>query len=163
MKVKGIIDEDFCNYKKPSMYIAFPNCSFKCDKECGRAVCQNGALAKEKNIDIDINEIITRYINNPITKSLVCGGLEPFDNFNDLIQLISNFRKLTNDDIVIYTGYNEDEIWDKVEKIIIYPNIIIKFGRFIPDDIEYFNEDLGVNLASKNQYVVRFANENNTK
>lgn len=163
MKVKGIIDEDFCNYKKPSMYIAFPNCSFKCDKECGRAVCQNSALAKEKNIDIDINEIIIRYINNPITKSLVCGGLEPFDNFDDLIQLISNFRNFTNDDIVIYTGYNEDEIWDKVEKIIIYPNIIIKFGRFIPDDIEYFNEDLGVNLASKNQYVVRFANENNTK
>ena len=39
MLVKGIIDEDFVNYKKPSMYIAMPNCSFKCDKDCGRAVC----------------------------------------------------------------------------------------------------------------------------
>ena len=41
MLVKGIIDEDFINYKKPSMYIASSKCSFKCDKECGRAVCQN--------------------------------------------------------------------------------------------------------------------------
>lgn len=163
MKIKGLIDEDFCNYKKPSMYIAFPNCSFKCDKECGRAICQNSALVKEKNIDIDINKIIIRYINNPITKAIVLGGLEPFDSFDELFELILSFRKFTNDDIVIYTGYYENEILDKIKKIIIYPNIIIKFGRFIPNDEEYFNNDLGVKLASKNQYVVRFSNENNNK
>ena len=54
MKIKGLIDEDWVNYKKPSMYIAFPRCSFKCDKECGRQVCQNSALANEKNIEIII-------------------------------------------------------------------------------------------------------------
>ena len=41
MFVKGIIDEDFVNYKKPVMYIAFPCCSFKCDKENGARYCQN--------------------------------------------------------------------------------------------------------------------------
>lgn len=156
MKIKGLIDEDFCNYKKPSMYIAFPNCSFKCDKECGRAVCQNSALTKEKNIDIDIKKIVDRYINNSITKAIVCAGLEPFDSWEDLQCLISEIRHKTNDDIVIYTGYYENEILDKIKKIIIYPNIIIKFGRFIPNDEEYFNDDLGVKLASKNQYTVRY-------
>ena len=33
--------EDFTNYKKPSMYIAFPSCTFKCEGECGQKICQN--------------------------------------------------------------------------------------------------------------------------
>ena len=41
MILKGLIDEDFVNYKKPAMVLEFPYCSFKCDKECGRQVCQN--------------------------------------------------------------------------------------------------------------------------
>jgi len=45
MKIVNLIDEDFCQYKKPSMFIGFPTCSFKCDKECGRPICQNSALA----------------------------------------------------------------------------------------------------------------------
>ena len=68
MKIKGLVDEDFTNYKKPSMFIIFPKCTWKCDKECGRAVCQNGALAKIPTYDISIEDIVKRYINNPITK-----------------------------------------------------------------------------------------------
>ena len=68
MKIRGLIDEDFTNYKKPSMFIIFPKCTWKCDKECGRAVCQNGALAKSPIYDISIEDIVKRYTNNPITK-----------------------------------------------------------------------------------------------
>jgi len=35
MIIKGLIDEDFVNYKKPSMTIMMPYCTFKCDKEYG--------------------------------------------------------------------------------------------------------------------------------
>lgn len=157
MKIKGLVDEDFVNYKKPSMYIAFPRCSFKCDKECGRQVCQNSALANEKNIDIALDKIIDRYITNPITKALVCGGLEPFDSWEDLQCLILNFRYYSNDDIVIYTGYYEEEIEEeKMDWLMAYGPIIIKYGRFIPNDKEYFNDELGVKLASRNQYTVRY-------
>ena len=31
MVVKGIVDEDFVNYKVPSMTIMFPYCDFKCE------------------------------------------------------------------------------------------------------------------------------------
>lgn len=157
MKIKGIIDEDFINYKKPSMYIAFPKCSFKCNKECGRAICQNSALVKEKDIEISINKIINRYVNNPITKSIVCGGLEPLDSWDDLQCLIVNLRYFSNDDIVIYTGYNERELSkDKIDFFEAYAPIIVKYGRYIPDRDSYFNEELGVKLASKNQYAVRY-------
>ena len=132
MLIKGLIDEDFTNYKKPSMYIAFPFCTFKCDKEAGCSICQNSQLTKEPDIDISIIEIVSRYVKNPITKAVVIGGLEPFDS-RLLLNLIKEFRKYTDDDIVIYTGYTEEELKDhswtlypsEYEKILQYKNIII--------------------------------------
>ena len=157
MKLKGIIEEDFVQYKKPSMFLIFPKCSFKCDKECGRPICQNGALANSEEIEIDIKQdIIWKYMDNPITEAIVCGGLEPFDSWEDLKCLIMNLRYYTPDDIVIYTGYREYEVSrEKIEWLELYGNIIIKFGRFIPDQPRRYDEILGVNLASNNQYAKR--------
>lgn len=157
MKLKGIIEEDFVQYKKPSMFLIFPKCSFKCDKECGRPICQNGALANSEKIEVDIKQdIIWKYMDNPITEAIVCGGLEPFDSWEDLKCLIMNLRYYTPDDIVIYTGYREYEVSrEKIEWLELYGNIIIKFGRFIPDQPSRYDEILGVNLASNNQYAKR--------
>lgn len=80
MKIKGIIDEDFLNYKKPSMYIAFPKCTFKCDKENKCQLCQNSDLVKKPDIEISVKNLVKRYLENPITKAIVCCGLEPIDS-----------------------------------------------------------------------------------
>lgn len=152
ISLKGLVDEDLANYKKPSMYIIFPNCTFK----CGRANCQNSALAHEEKVEIDIEYLVQRYLNNPITKAIVCGGLEPMDSFEELLSLIQEIRKYSNDDIVIYSGYEEDEVLDKINQLIRFSNIIIKFGRYIPEEEPYFNEELGVTLIGKNQYTVRY-------
>ena len=159
MLVKNLIDEDFINYKKPSMFIIFPFCSFKCERESGVACCQNSSLAKSPNIYISTGDVIKRYIENPITKAIVCGGLEPFDSWNDLFELITLMREKTNDEFVIYTGYNEDEIADKIRVLSKIPNIIIKFGRFIPNGGEKFDEILGVKLQSTNQYAKEISDE----
>ena len=154
MKIKGLIDEDFVNYKKPSMVIMFPKCSFKCDKDCGEQVCQNSILATSTEIDIDEKELIKRYLQNSLTSAIVCSGLEPFDSFQDLENLIkiTRYDYHCNDDIVIYTGYNKEEIKDKIETLSSYENIIIKFGRFIPHQNFHYDEVLGIKLASDNQY-----------
>lgn len=162
MLVKGIIDEDFINYKKPSMYIATPKCSFKCDKECGCAVCQNSELALARGHNIGIRALVKRYLTNPITKAIVISGLEPFDSPELLYELVLGFREVgCLDDIVIYTGYTEKELTldDSGRQEVAtynwlrhYPNIYIKFGRFIPDQESHYDEVLGVKLASDNQY-----------
>ena len=151
MIIKGIQEEDFINYKKPSMFISFSSCTWKCEKECGRKVCQNGTLATTPNINIGVKTIVNKYINNPITKSIVCGGLEPFDTFDDLLQLIVYLRESTDDDIVIYTGYYKEEIQGYIETIAVFPNIVVKFGRYIPNQKSHYDEVLGVYLASSNQ------------
>ena len=152
MKVKGVIFEDFVNYKKPSMTIEFPMCDWKCERDCGEQVCQNGTLATLPDIEIDTHDLINSYINNDITKSIVCLGLEPMDTYSDLLEFISEFRKVSNDDIVIYTGYTEEEVNDKIEFLKKYKNIIVKFGRYIPGQKIHYDKILGVNLASNNQY-----------
>lgn len=157
MIIKQLLDEDFVNYKKPSMFIGFSSCSWKCDKECGMQVCQNSALASSKIKDIGLKTIVNRYINNPITSSIVCGGLEPFDTWDDLYGLITYLRVSTQDDIVIYTGYYKEEIEEYIDKLKVFPNLIVKFGRYIPNHEKHFDEVLGIYLASDNQYAERIS------
>ena len=153
IKIRGLVDEDFVNYKKPAMFIAFPYCTFKCDKECGYSVCQNSSLVTNSEIiDIDEQKIVNRYIDNPITTSIVISGLEPFDSYKDLFILIKAFREKTLDDIIIYTGYNKNEIENNIEELKQFKNIFIKFGRFIPNQQKHYDNILQVNLASPNQY-----------
>lgn len=157
MILKQILDEDFVNYKKSSMFIGFPYCTFKCDKECGKQVCQNSALANSQGIEISITSLIDRYINNPITEAIVCGGLEPFDTYQQLLEFITELRKQTDDDIVIYTGYYKNEIQDYINELMQFKNIIIKFGRYIPNQKKHFDNVLEINLASDNQYAEKIS------
>lgn len=157
MIIKQLLDEDFVNYKKPSMFIGFPACSWKCDRECGMQVCQNGALATSQIKNIGFKTIVNRYINNPITSSVVCGGLEPFDTWDDLYGLVTYLRVSTKDDIVIYTGYYKEEIEVYIDELKVFPNIIIKFGRYIPGCEKHYDEVLGIYLASSNQWGERIS------
>jgi hypothetical protein len=159
MKLKFLMDEDFVNYKKPSMFIGFPTCSFKCCREGNFPieVCQNCKLIQSPDVEIKTYQIVKRYLNNPITSAIVMGGMEPFDSWEDLGSLILSFRRFTLDDIVIYTGYYPDEIKDKINVLKGVKNIIIKFGRYIPNQQPHYDEVLGTNLASDNQYAERIS------
>lgn len=154
MFVKDVIDVDFVNYKLPSMIIAMPRCSFKCDKLNGQKLCHNSALAGQPDIFVNTDNIIQRYLKS--SASAICfQGLEPFDTYDDLRDFINLLRiKYKCDDpVVIYTGYNKDEISDKITELTQYKNIIIKFGRFIPNQKPHYDPVLGVNLISDNQYA----------
>lgn len=154
MLIKGIKDECLNDFKQIGMLVVFPNCSFKCDKECGRPVCQNSHLSKEPVIEVPIANIIERYIQNSLVSALICGGLEPLDSIEELYKLINSFRKISDDPIVIYTGYTEEEAerilgWEHIKWL---GNLYVKFGRYVPGQQSHFDEILGVNLASDNQY-----------
>lgn len=154
MKVKGIIDYDCANSRYPSLTIEFPHCDFKCDKLNGKPVCQNSALAREPDIEVTGEQIWKLYEENPLTKAFCFQGLEPFDSMIDMCELIIFIRKIKkcNDLIIIYTGYEKCEDF-VVEKFVRnYHNIIIKWGRYIDGHQPHYDEVLGVNLASDNQW-----------
>lgn len=157
MKIKTYVEEDFNNYKKPSMLIGFPTCTFKCNRECNKSVCHNEVLANNKNIDIPIQDLVDIYMDNKITSAIVFGGLEPFDSWDDVFDLVVHLRNVTMDPIVIYTGYTPDEVSGKINILKAFRNIIVKFGRYVPNDEPHFDEVLGVTLASRNQYALQIS------
>ena len=93
------------------------------------------------------------YSKDGLEESIVFGGLEPMLQFQELVSFIDKFRKVSNDDIVIYTGYYKIEIEKEIEVLKKYKNIIIKFGRYIPNRKSRYDEVLGITLASDNQYA----------
>ena len=127
IEIKSIVDEDFVNYRKPSMYIAFPYCDWKCEKDAGCEMCQNKGIALQKNILADSHDIVRRYTDNPLTEAIIFSGLEPFKSYDQMQVLIKEFREVTDDVIIIYTGYNKEEIFWEVNELEEYDNIIIKF------------------------------------
>jgi hypothetical protein len=115
-------------------------------------------IARDPDIIVNIESMLNRYyFENDITKALVFQGLEPFDTIDDLCDCIACFSNNCNDDIVIYTGYNKDEIINKIELVKSYINgfnkLVIKFGRYIPGQKPHHDDILGVDLASDNQYA----------
>jgi len=160
MLIKDIKDEDFVNYKLPSMMIATCKCNWKCCVEQGldKSICQNSSIAQQKDIEVSADEIFSRYTSNPITKAIVIGGLEPFLQFEEVYELIKYFRDNgCKDDFVIYTGYYICEIQDKVNRLKEFENIILKTGRYIDKLNSRYDEMLGITLASSNQYGIKIS------
>lgn len=62
------------------------------------------------------------------------------------------------DPFVVYTGYTEYEAEPQVHCLMAhFPNIIMKFGRYVPYQTSHMDELLGVVLASPNQYAVKIS------
>jgi hypothetical protein len=158
--VKEIFDEDFQDYKKASMLLAMPRCDFKCFTELSLkpGLCQNFDVVKKANIIVSFGRIFDRYINNKITNAIIFGGLEPFLDFESVLGLVKYFRfNKVEDDFVIYSGYYPNEVMEEIEELRKYKNVIVKFGRYVPNLEARFDEVLGVTLASQNQFAIKIS------
>lgn len=155
MRVKDIVYEDFSNYKKSAMLIGTCFCNWKCCAEMGvdSSICQNEPFAKYPIVDIPDDEIIKRYLDNPLTHAIVFGGLEPMEQFDEMLQFIRSFRKASNDDIVIYTGFYPNEIENELNELRRFSNIIVKFGRFKLNGKKHLDEVLGIELVNEEQFA----------
>ena len=159
MIVKEVVRERFTDYCKPHLLIAMPRCNWKCWKETKliNNMCINCHLAKLPDIEIPIYDIVGMFVSNPITEAVVIAGLEPFDSFYDVYGFVKLFRELSFADIVIYTGYYKYEIASEIKFLMKYENIIIKYGRYIPDRSPRFDSVLGTILISDNQYAEKIS------
>ena len=160
MIVKLVKQDDFVQYKKPCVVVCFPNCTWKCCTEAGipTSVCQNQEMCELKDIDITPKDVYNLYKESLFAESICCSGLEPMLQFDDVLSLLKYFREHDCDaDFVIYTGYYRHEIEDKIEQLAKYKNVIVKFGRYVPNQARHYDEVLGVWLASDNQYAERIS------
>lgn len=162
MRVKTIIDEDFVNYRKPAMFIGCISCGGKCAQEGNfpLSVCQNDQWRNAPVIEVHDDDLILRYLLNDITSAIVFGLLEPLEQQDELYEFVRKLRKdfKCGDDVVIYTGYDADEVAEYVNKLANdFGNIVVKYGRFKLGDAPHYDDVLGVKLASDNQYAARYS------
>lgn len=161
MQYKNIMFDDVVNYKKTSMFIGTCFCDWKCCKEIGADIClcQNSSAYCLKIKEIDNEKLVRKYLKLGTMQALVLGGFEPFWNnsWDETLAFLKCFRSYTQDDIVIYTGYNEDEVADKIGQVKGLGNVVVKFGRYRPGQKPHRDEVLGVNLANDEQYAMRIA------
>lgn len=156
----------FIDYKKISLYIPTARCTFKCvkdgEKNGQQVKCQNHEYwdsVKNNLINISPIDIIEKYVKtNPFIESIILSGLDPIDSFEEILDFIITFRKeFLNKDIIIYTGYDEDEITDKIDKLKNFKNIYIKFGRYKPWLNKKVDKIGGITLISNNQYFKKIS------
>lgn len=158
IRLVNLIDESFVEYRKAHMLLAVPFCSFKCDLENGKQLCQNWELRKDLIKTVNIEDLVNRYLSNYITEAIVFAGLEPFDSFPEVLSFVDELRSRgCLDDVVIYTGYYPKEIADSIAQLQTYPNIIVKFGRYRPGFDKHLDSVLGISLASPNQYAMKIS------
>ena len=158
IELKGIIWEDMVNYKKIGSTFMFPKCDFKCDRENGVQLCQNWELAAAPSQKYDIDELMRLYQIMILPESIILQGLEPLDSPIDIYTVAAAMQRHDiTDDLVIYTGYNKNEN-DDITNIIdtvsfLTPgSLIVKWGRYLPNQTSHYDEVLGVKLASDNQF-----------
>lgn len=160
MIVKLVKVDDCAQYKKPCLVLCFPSCTWKCCIEAGISisVCQNQEMCAMKDIDVSPEEAYIMYQNSIFSKAICCSGLEPMLQFDDVLSLLKYFREHgCDDDFVVYTGYYRHEIEDKISQLAKYKNVVVKYGRYVPNNEKHFDKVLGVWLASDNQYGERIS------
>lgn len=175
MKLKAIKPNDYTNYHDPegwsSLFVGMGVCDWKCCIAANIPIetCQNSELAKAPVVEMDAETLIRTYIGE--SGSVVVGGLEPFNDMASLKELAKAYSETVSylgentqfDKFVVYTGYKPDEIITLVEQIydIVKTKLtfIVKFGRFVPNQTPHFDDVLGVDLASDNQYAKEITKE----
>ena len=160
MKLKFVKEEDFVNYKKCSMFLGTCFCDFKCCKEAGFSpeLCQNEPWSKQPIKEYKNEWLLNWFDKNPFTEAIVFGGMEPLKQFDEIIEFLEAKKnylsvKVQEADVIIYTGYYPHEIKDELLTLRNYPNIIMKYGRYIPNNPGRYDSILEVHLASDNQYA----------
>lgn len=159
MRIRGRITEDFVNYKKPGLFIPCCYCDFKCchDNNCDHTMCQNSAIEKFPIDMVDDEIILETYRQSMVAEAVIFGGFEPFWQIDEIEDLLKLFRKNNIDaPFVVYTGYTEAEVAHLLGKLVPYGNVVIKYGRYRPDNSQHKDEVLGVTLISENQYAKEY-------
>lgn len=156
----------FNDYKKVGLYVPTSHCTFKCVTEANAKgikfiECQNHALAGcSKRIDMSAKEIYDIAQNDVFVEAIILSGLDPLDSFEETMKFVDEFRKLSDMELVIFTGYKEEEISDKIEMLSKYNGITMKVGRYDPTIPAKYDPIGEVTLATGNQYFINVSNLN---
>ncbi|RUM60821.1 MAG: radical SAM protein [Persephonella sp.] len=102
----------------------FQGCSIRC----------KGCMSKytwefDEKYKTDVEDVLKEIFSFNVKKITISGG-EPFDQSEALEYILKKLKKNNFNDILVYTGYEYDELIKKYKNILDYIDVLIA-GRFI--------------------------------
>ena len=150
MKYSEITYPDVNNGEGCRVTLFVSGCSHRC-KGCHNPETWNFDFGKDFNDDVK-NRLFD-IISKPYIKGLTLSGGDPLDSYDDVLDLVKEFRNRFGEtkDIWVYTGYVIDDLLTlNKEEILEYIDVLV--------DGEYIEEQRDVSLAfrgSKNQRIIK--------
>jgi anaerobic ribonucleoside-triphosphate reductase activating protein len=150
MKYSEITYPDVNNGEGCRVTLFVSGCSHRC-KGCHNPETWNFDFGKDFNDDVKIR--LFDIVSKPYIKGLTLSGGDPLDSYDDVLELVKEFRNRFGEtkDIWVYTGYVIDDLLNlNKEEILEYIDVLV--------DGEYIEEQRDVSLAfrgSKNQRIIK--------
>ena len=150
MKYSEITYPDVNNGEGCRVTLFVSGCSHRC-KGCHNPETWNFDFGKDFNDEVKIR--LFDIVSKPYIKGLTLSGGDPLDSYDDVLDLVKEFRNRFGEtkDIWVYTGYVIDDLLNlNKEEILEYIDVLV--------DGEYIEERRDVSLAfrgSKNQRIIK--------
>ena len=150
MKYSEITYPDVNNGEGCRVTLFVSGCSHRC-KGCHNPETWNFDFGKDFNDDVK-NRLFD-IVSKPYIKGLTLSGGDPLDSYDDVLDLVKEFRNRFGEtkDIWVYTGYVIDDLLNlNKEEILDYIDVLV--------DGEYIEEQRDISLAfrgSKNQRIIK--------
>jgi anaerobic ribonucleoside-triphosphate reductase activating protein len=150
MKYSEITYPDVNNGEGCRVTLFVSGCSHRC-KGCHNPETWNFDFGKDFNDEVKIR--LFDIVSKPYIKGLTLSGGDPLDSYDDVLDLVKEFRNRFGEtkDIWVYTGYVIDDLLKlNKDEILDYIDVLV--------DGEYIEEQRDVSLAfrgSKNQRIIR--------
>ena len=150
MKYSEITYPDVNNGEGCRVTLFVSGCSHRC-KGCHNPETWNFDFGKDFNDEVKIR--LFDIVSKPYIKGLTLSGGDPLDSYDDILDLVKEFRNRFGEtkDIWVYTGYVIDDLLNlNKEEILEYIDVLV--------DGEYIEEQRDVSLAfrgSKNQRIIK--------
>ena len=150
MKYSEITYPDVNNGEGCRVTLFVSGCSHRC-KGCHNPETWNFDFGKDFNDEVKIR--LFDIVSKPYIKGLTLSGGDPLDSYDDVLDLVKEFRNRFGEtkDIWVYTGYVIDDLLNlNKDEILDYIDVLV--------DGEYIEEQRDVSLAfrgSKNQRIIR--------
>ena len=150
MKYSEITYPDVNNGEGCRVTLFVSGCSHRC-KGCHNPETWNFDFGKDFNDDVK-NRLFD-IVSKPYIKGLTLSGGDPLDSYDDVLDLVKEFRNRFGEtkDIWVYTGYVIDDLLNlNKEEILEYIDVLV--------DGEYIEEQRDISLAfrgSKNQRIIK--------
>lgn len=148
VRISGIIDESIVDGYGIRFVIFMQGCPHHCP-ECHNPQTHDFDGGKT----VDINDLFSQIIENPLLKGVTFSGGEPFCQSQPLAKLAERLHRETKLDITVYTGYTLEQLQamsdSSVAHLLEETDILID-GLFIAEQ-----KDLTLTFrGSRNQRII---------